>query len=100
MYSQLSLSHGISFIIQTLSSLRTKHLQPLFQRLKGLLIRRTLDRAKHELGLETPIRRNVKLLGQTFVNDRVVVLQVGTKAERFQTGPCLAAVSLSVPLHS
>lgn len=68
-------------------SLGTKDLDALLNRLESLFGCRRLNGAKDKLGLELPLGGDIKGLGQTGVDQRVVVLKVGTEAKGFQTGP-------------
>lgn len=67
--------------------LSTENLNTLLNRLELLFVCRRLDRSKDELGLEVPLAGNVEGLCQAGVDQRVVVLKVGAKAEGLETSP-------------
>lgn len=64
-----------------------ENLHSLLNRLLRLLTRRTLGTPEDELRDEPPLARQVPLLGDGGVDERVVVLQVGAEAEGFESSP-------------
>lgn len=57
---------------------------PLLERLKGLLTRRPCRFAKHQLGLEAPLNRQIPFPSDSCVNHWAVMLQVAPKSLGFK----------------
>lgn len=69
------------------SFLSAKDLDTLINALEGLLTSLTVPVAKDELGVELPGDRDLPGFGNLLVDDRVVVLEVGTETLGLEGGP-------------
>ena len=65
----------------------SKDLDPFFNRLLLLFLGAAFRATEDQLSNESPIRRDIPLLGDGGVNDRVVVLEVCPKSESPETSP-------------
>ncbi len=94
-------SHWISDspLLWWVSSLKV--LNPLLDRLEGLLSRLPSRLAKHQLALQVPSLRNTVLGLQTGINKRIVMLKVDTHSLSLESGPqhiLMHAIGLVRPL--
>jgi len=71
----------------SITALLPIHLNPLLNRLPGLIPWQSCGRPKHELRLETPVLRHVPFSLDAAVDERVVVLEIGAEAFGFEGGP-------------
>lgn len=69
------------------SLLLAEDLDAFLNRLLGFFASCNFGAAEDQLRNQTPFAGEVPLLGNLLINKRVVVLQVGTKAEGLKTSP-------------
>lgn len=79
--------HANSRIASIVMRLFAKDLEAVLQGRESLLARLRGRDAKDQLSVELPRGRQVPLLLDLLVNERAVVLQVGTEALGLQSGP-------------
>lgn len=73
--------------ISNIYLLLAKHLNPLLNGLLGLLTRSSLRATEDHLRNEAPLSRQVPLLRDSGVDQRVVVLQVCAETQGLEAGP-------------
>lgn len=75
------------YIVTGQSLLLAKDLHTLLNGLLGLLPSGNFGATKDQLGDQTPLGRQVPLLGNLGVDQRVIVLQVGTETKSLKASP-------------
>jgi len=73
--------------ILVLSELPSKELHPFFQRLECLLAWLTGGFTENKLGFQSPVSGNTPRLRNLFVDQWVVVLEIGSEPFLFKCGP-------------
>lgn len=70
------------FLLQLL-----ENLHPPLQIIKRLLLKLSSRHPKHQLRNKTPLTRQRPFLGDSFVNERVIMLKVCAESKRFESSP-------------